>query len=214
MPHTSARGRMISIEGPDGAGKSTQVTRLVASLKDIGIDVVRTREPGGSPGAEEIRALLVSGETTRWSGVTEALLHFAARRDHLERTIWPAMEMGHWVITDRFVDSTYAYQGYGHQLPLTDLDALAGVALGGFTPDLTVVIDVPADIGLRRALVRGGVADRYEKMAAEFHERLRAGFLARAAMNPGRYAVVDGFGDPDTVASEVLATVRERLALD
>ena len=205
------RGRFITLEGGEGAGKSTQARRLAQALAACGVDCLLTREPGGSPGAEEIRALLVNGEPGRWSAATEALLLTAARRDHLERTVEPALAAGRWVVCDRFSDSTLAYQGYGAGLPLDDLRALFRLALGGFSPDLTLVFDLPVDVGLARAAARAGGEDRFERMGRDFHQRLRDGFLAIAAAEPERCAVIDAGADVDTVAADVLAVVRARL---
>ncbi|OAN44018.1 thymidylate kinase [Paramagnetospirillum marisnigri] len=212
-----ARGRFITMEGGEGAGKSTQLRLLAEALREDGLMVVTTREPGGSPGAEAIRALLVSGETERWDGVTEALLHFAARRDHLVRTVWPALERGHWVLCDRFADSTLAYQGFGHGLDPEVIASLYRVAVGHFAPDLTLVLDLPVEDGLKRAGSRGsaggggGAEDRYERMGLGFHQRLRQGFLGIAAANPMRCAVIDAAASPGKVHDDILATVRARL---
>jgi len=207
------RGQFITFEGGEGAGKSTQVTRLAEALREEGLRVVTTREPGGSPGAEVIRALLVSGDPERWDGVTEALLHFAARRDHLVKTVWPALERGIWVISDRFADSTLAYQGFGHGLDPDIIASLYRVAVGHFAPDLTLVLDLPVEKGLDRAGIRGGVEDRYERMGLGFHQRLRQGFLGIAASNPMRCAVIDAGRTQDQVQEDILATVRARLPL-
>jgi dTMP kinase len=208
---TPARGRLITFEGGEGAGKSTQLARLAQALADRGLGVVTSREPGGSEGAESIRSLLVSGETGRWDGVTEALLHFAARRDHLIRTIWPALDRGDWVLCDRFADSTLAYQGFGHGLDPEVIGTLYRIAVGHFAPDLTLVFDLPVEIGLERAGRRGGPEDRYERMGLGFHQRLRQGFLGIAAANPLRCAVIDAIPAPDVVHRAVLETVLARL---
>ena len=150
------RGRFITFEGGEGAGKSTQVRLLAAALAGQGRDVLATREPGGATGAEEIRRLLVSGDPDRWDGVTEALLHFAARRDHLARTVWPALDAGRWVVSDRFADSTMAYQGYGHSLGREPIERLYAVAVGDFAPDLTLILDIPPEAGVTRAHARTG----------------------------------------------------------
>ncbi len=200
-------GLFITFEGGEGAGKSTQVKRLGAALQARGRDVVLTREPGGAPGAEAIRKLLVEGAASRWDGVTEALLHTAARRDHLVKTVWPALADGKVVISDRFEDSTVAYQGYGHGVDQALLGALYRAAAGDFRPDLTLIIDVPLEIGLKRAAGRGGAEDRYESMDRGFHERLRQGFLALAAAAPGRCKIVDGARDPDLVHADIMAVV-------
>lgn len=206
----STRGRFITLEGGEGAGKSTQLRRLAAALGERGIEVVPTREPGGSPGAEEIRHLLVTGSAGRWGTVTEALLHFAARRDHLDRTVWPALERGAWVVSDRFADSTLAYQGYGQGLDTAVIAGLYALAVGAFRPDLTVVLDLPAEVGLARAQARSA-ADRYEGMDMDFHRRLRAGFLDIARQDADRCAVVDATPDEETVAARILDVVLGRL---
>jgi dTMP kinase len=201
------RGRFISFEGGEGAGKSTQIRLLVDALAARGLDVIATREPGGSPGAEEIRRLLVSGDPGRWDGVTEALLHFAARRDHLARTVWPALDAGRWVVTDRFADSTMAYQGYGHGLGREPIERLYAVAVGDFAPDLTLILDIPVEAGLDRTQGRTGGEDRYERMDREFHRRLRDGFLDIAAREPGRCVVSDAARPVEAVQADMLATV-------
>ncbi|HTH16074.1 MAG TPA: dTMP kinase [Magnetospirillum sp.] len=205
------RGRFITFEGGEGAGKSTQLKMLAEALARAGIEVVTTREPGGSKGAEAIRALLVTGEVDRWDAETEALLHSAARRDHLVKTVWPALERGAWVVCDRFADSTLAYQGYGHGLSKDFITGLTRLVLGDFTPDLTLILDLPVEEGLKRAGGRGGAEDRYERMGTAFHERLRQGFLDIAARDPGRCAVIDATADVDTVHQAILKAVKGRL---
>ena len=205
------RGRFITLEGGEGAGKTTQIRLLADALIGWGKRVVLTREPGGSPGAEEIRGLLVSGETGRWGPVTEALLHTAARRDHLERTVWPALEAGHWVICDRFFDSTMAYQGYGLGLGRDLVTTLQATALGDFRPDLTLILDLPVEEGLARAAARRGGEDRYERMDVAFHHRLRDGFLDIAAREPERCVVVDADHPVEAVQAAILDHVTRRL---
>lgn len=207
----SVRGRFVTLEGGEGAGKSTQLRRLAASLRASGREVIETREPGGSPAAERIRALLVEGVTDSWDGVTEALLHYAARREHLRAVVWPELARGAWVLSDRFADSTLAYQGYGHGVDRAFIGALYTRVVGDFRPDLTIVLDVPVEEGLRRAGHRGGGENRYERMDRGFHERLRTGFLEIAQAEPGRCVVVDATREPDKVAEDILKTVRERL---
>ncbi len=206
-----ARGRFITIEGGEGAGKSTQVRRLADVLRDAGHSVVATREPGGSDGADRIRDLLVRGPADRWDPETELLLHFAARRDHLVRTVWPALERGEWVISDRFADSTMAYQGYGHELGRVAVEQIYASVVGQFGPDLTLILDLPVDEGLRRAASRRDGEDRYERMDIAFHRRLRDGFLDIAKREPGRCVVVDAMGSEDEVAARLDAAVRDRL---
>jgi dTMP kinase len=205
-------GRFITFEGGEGAGKSTQLRLLAEALRHRGQDVVVTREPGGSEGAEQIRSLLVEGPTTRWDGVTEALLHFAARRDHLRTTIWPALKAGRWVLCDRFADSTMAYQGYGQGLPLGLLRQLYHLAVGDFAPDLTILLDLPVTEGLARTVTRGGGEDRYERMDLGFHQRLRDGFLDLAGENPDRFAVLSASDDKMAIAQKVLVILDQRLS--
>jgi dTMP kinase len=203
--------RFISLEGGEGAGKSTQARRLAAALRRRGLEVVETREPGGSPGAEEIRRLLTTGETGRWSPMAETLLNFAARADHIRRTIRPALAAGRWVVSDRFADSTVAYQGYGHGVDRTFIAALGEAVIGPLKPDLTLVFDLPVAQGLARAARRRGGEDRYEKMGSDFHAALRRGFLAIAAAEPGRCAVIDASGDEAATWAQIEATVNQRL---
>ncbi len=206
-----ASGRFITLEGGEGAGKSTQVVRLKEWLERQGHEVVATREPGGAPGAEMVRKLLVEGPVERWDGVTEALLHFAARRDHLRSTVWPALKRGAWVISDRFADSTMAYQGYGHGADRTMLGGLYDMAVGEFCPDLTLILDLPVEIGLARAASRRGTETRYESLPIAFHERVRAGFLDIAAVDPERCVVIDANRDIDTIAAAIAEAVTSRL---
>ena len=213
LKNPPARGRFITIEGGEGAGKSTQLDLLATTLQRAGILLRRTREPGGSAGAEAIRKLLLDGTDERWDAVAEALLLYAARRDHVARLIAPALERGIWVICDRFADSTLAYQGYGRGLPLADLAALHRFALGDFKPDLTLILDLPATDGLARAARRTDAADRFERLDRAFHERLREGFREIAAAEPQRCVLIDAGGDRDTVRRTILAAVNERLGI-
>ena len=210
---TSARGRFITLEGGEGAGKSTQIKLLATWLRERGIDVVQTREPGGSPGAERIRELLVQGDADRWTPIAETLLHYAARADHLDRTIRPALAAGRWVICDRFADSTMAYQGYGHGVAFAVIEALFKAVVGDSAPNLTLVLDLPVEQGLQRAAARAGHENRYEQMAVDFHGRLRNGFLTIARQNPQRCAVIDAGRDIDAIQSDIQAEVRRRLGL-
>ncbi|OIR00318.1 thymidylate kinase [mine drainage metagenome] len=203
-------GRFITFEGGEGAGKSTQLRLLAEALRGAGFDVLATREPGGSPGAEDIRRLLVEGETGRWDAMTETLLHYAARRDHLVRTVWPALSAGRWVLSDRFADSTNAYQGRGHGLPAHAIEQLYQLVVGAFAPDLTLILDLPVEEGLGRAAGRGGAEDRYERMGLEFHRRLRQGFLEIAKAQPERCVVISAAAPVAEVHAAVLHVVRER----
>ena len=205
------RGIFITLEGIDGSGKSTQARRLADGLRANGRDPLLTREPGGSPGAEEIRRLLVEGDPDRWSGETEILLFTAARRDHLEKTIRPALEAGRIVISDRFADSTRVYQGAARGDQRAIVDRLHDMAIG-IEPDLTLVIDMEPEVALMRGLARNSGEDRFEELGAAFQTRLRDGFHALAAEYPGRCHLVDGNRDPDTVAADILARVEAALA--
>lgn len=206
-------GRFITLEGGEGGGKSTQARRLAASLESEAGEVLLTREPGGSPGAEQIRGLLVDGEVHRWDAVTETFLHFAARRDHLVNTVQPALARGAWVISDRFADSTMAYQGYGHGVDRDAIAELYRICVGSLKPDLTLILDLPVEAGLARAAGRGGGEDRYERMDVAFHERLRQGFLEIAGRNPLRCVVIDAARGEDEVHAQIIAAVRERMEL-
>ena len=200
------RGRFITFEGIDGSGKSTQARRLAETLRARGDDVVLTREPGGAPGAEDIRRLLVEGDPDRWSPETEILLFTAARRDHLENTIQPALDRGATVISDRFADSTRVYQGAARG-DLRDLvDRLHDMMIGR-DPDLTIIIDMDPEIALERGLARKSGEDRFEDMGSGFQRRLRDGFLALAEEAPERTWLIDGNRSEDAVAGDVLAVV-------
>ena len=207
MPGT---GRFLSFEGIDGSGKSTQARLLAQSLRDAGHAVALTREPGGSPGAEEIRRLVLEGDPDRWSAETEILLFTAARRDHLEKTIRPALARGEIVITDRFADSTRVYQGITRGDLRSTVDRLHDLMIGT-EPDLTLLIDIDPATGLSRAVARQGSEQRFEDMGLAMQTAMRAGFLALAQANPARFVVIDGTRDAQTVAAEVLRAVLARL---
>ena len=201
---TSAR--FITLEGGEGAGKSTQAKRLATSLEARGISCLVTREPGGSPGAEDIRRLLVRGTQDKWDAQTETLLMFAARADHVARTIKPALENGTWVICDRFIDSTYAYQGVGRGVPTSYIAELEKLVLHGLKPDLTLVLDLPIEIGLSRANARSQDETRFEQFDTDFHARLRQAFLDLARSEPSRCMTVDADRSKDDVAAEIWRT--------
>ncbi|MCT8159356.1 dTMP kinase [Pseudoruegeria sp. SHC-113] len=200
----------ISFEGIDGSGKSTQARLLAARLEAEGHAVVLTREPGGSPGAEEIRRLVLEGDPDRWSAETEILLFTAARRDHLERTIQPALAEGKIVLCDRFADSTRMYQGISRGDLRGTVDALHSLMIGR-EPDLTVLIDMDPAKGLSRAKARQTAEERFEDFGLELQQKMRAGFLELAAEFAPRFAVIDGDATPDTVAEQVFAAVKARL---
>lgn len=208
-----SRGRFITFEGGEGAGKSTQARRLAERLKSIGHQVVLTREPGGSPGAEALRALLVEGDADRWSPLSETLLMYAARADHLERTIRPALAAGAWVICDRFLDSTRAYQGVGGGASPELIGGLERAVVGAERPNLTLVFDLPAEAGLARASARAGGEARFEGKALDFHQRLREAFLEIARREPDRCVVVDASPPPENVAETVWAAVEAQFAV-
>ncbi|PKU23209.1 dTMP kinase [Telmatospirillum siberiense] len=208
-----SQGRFITFEGGEGAGKSTQMDLLAGLLRQRGLRVLTTREPGGAVGAEQIRRLLVEGEPGRWDPMTEVLLHFAARRDHVARTVWPALAEGQWVLCDRFADSTMAYQGYGHGLPSHAIEQLYDMTLGLFVPDLTLILDLPVEEGLRRAAGRGGAEDRYERMGMAFHERLRHGFTEIARHHPQRCVLVQATASVEDVHARIRSVVEERLPM-
>ncbi|MFN4281880.1 MAG: dTMP kinase [Alphaproteobacteria bacterium] len=222
-PPRRKRGMFISFEGGEGSGKSTQVKLLAERLKQAGISSSTTREPGGSPSAEDIRKLLVSGSVARWDPLTELLLHTAARREHLRNLIQPVLNRGVWLISDRFVDSTMAYQGYGLGLGRPLVEMLHKIIADDFMPDLTLVLDIPTETGIARAKARSQALkaknpdmkteDRYERMAGPFHRRLRRGFLDIAKQDPERCRVIDASGDIEEVAAKVWAAVAEKFAL-
>ena len=205
-----SRGRFITFEGGEGTGKSTQARILADRLRAGGLDVVTTREPGGSAGAEALRKLLLQGEADRWSAVSETLLMYAARADHLEKLIRPALDRGSWVISDRFLDSTPAYQGAGGGAPAGLIAELEQAVVGADRPDLTLILDVPVQLGLERALGRDSL-DRIEAKDRQFHERLRAAFLDIAGKEPGRCAVVEASTGVEAVAAAVWNVVEARL---
>lgn len=202
-------GLFISFEGGDGVGKSTQINLLAESLRKAGKEVVLTREPGGSEGAENIRELLVKGDKDRWSPLTEALLMYAARADHLDKTILPALARGAIVITDRFADSTMAYQGIAGGFGRDKVEALYALVVGHNAPDLTIMLDAPAKAGLARATAGDGET-RFEEKGAAFQERVRDAFLQIAQENPDRCIVIDARQSIEEVAQLVISAVRER----
>lgn len=207
------QGRFITLEGGEGTGKSTQSARLAQRLTAAGREVVATREPGGSPGAEAIRALLVEGAPDRWSPTTETLLMYAARRDHIERVIQPALARGAWVVCDRFINSTRAYQGAGGGAPAALIAALEQEVVGGCMPDLTLILDLPVDLGLKRAANRAGRERRFEAKGRAFHNQLRQAFLDIAAREPARCVVIDADAALGAVEATVWRAVEARLGI-
>ena len=205
-------GRLITFEGGEGAGKSTQIERLAAALTTAGRKVVVSREPGGTVGAEAIRELLLNGPPERWLPLGETLLVLAARLDHVERRIRPALAAGHWVLCDRFADSTRVYQGMAGSVGIELVDRLQQAAIGDLEPDLTLILDVPVEIGLARR--DAASANRFEHKGQVFHQRVRDGFLQIAAGEPSRCRVIDGARDVDVVARDVRLAVAARFGLD
>ncbi len=206
------RGRFISLEGGEGAGKSTQLRRLAAALRARGLDVVETREPGGSAGAEAIRALLLQGEEDRWTAGAEALLFAAARADHVAKTILPALSAGRWVISDRFLDSSIAYQGGAGGVGADTIRQLHMVGSGGFLPDRTLLLELPAQAASERASLRdGGIGDRIGSRDGDYHSRVAAAFRAIAADEPSRFRIVDAFGTPEEVTERMLGAIEDLL---
>lgn len=209
-------GKFITVEGGEGCGKTTQARLLFAALKASGVPAVLTREPGGTAGAEEIRALLVTGATGRWDRLAETLLYSAARREHVEKLIKPALERGEWVICDRFSDSTHAYQGYGHGVSGELIANLSRMILGGFKPDLTLLFDMDTEKAITRARARenkvsGAKEDRYERMDYSFHENVRRGFLAIAGDDPERCAIIDADQSIMDIHRAAVSQARSRL---
>ena len=205
-----ARGRFISLEGGEGVGKSTQVRALEAALKDRGLDCITTREPGGSEGAEAIRALLLTGDESRWSPRAEALLFAAARADHVARTIRPALEAGRWVLSDRFVDSSLAYQGGAGGLGIAAVRAINAFAIGKDFPDRTLVLSL--DQGDERARSRdGGAADRIGGRHDGYHRQVESAFRTLSIEEPERVRLVDASGPPDAVTARLLDALSDLL---
>jgi len=212
------KGLFITLEGGDGTGKSTQIRMLAAALAAAGVEAVTTREPGGTPQAERIRDLLLQRDSGSFDPLTEAMLMFSARREHLVHKIWPEMEKGKWVISDRFADSTRAFQGYGMGLDAALIEKLYALVAGDFQPDLTFIFDIDPEAGLARSMKQKGqtqnatesTEDRYERMGLAFHQRLRNGFLAIAKEYPDRCVIIDAAQDIATVHRQVLRVIEDR----
>ena len=206
------KGIFITLEGGEGCGKSTQIKMLDTYLKEKGIPHHITREPGGSPAAEEIRKIILSGEVDKWDSVSETLLFSAARRSHLTEVVWPNLEKGVWVISDRYADSTMAYQGYGrndHLLTRADIETLYRITAGDFKPDLTFILDIEPQKGLERAQKRADL-DRMEGQKLAFHENLRKAFLDIASREPIRCVVINADQTPEQVHRDIIAVLKER----
>lgn len=213
------KGRFITFEGGDGTGKSTQIKLLADFLKEQNVPVVTTREPGGTPLGQELRSLLLTGDKNKMDAVTEALLFFADRHIHLTEKIWPALAKGEWVLSDRFADSTFAYQLYGHngRLSQETLERLYQIAVGDFKPDLTIILDIDPEIGIKRSLARAtgeAVKEiRFENIDMGFHQRLRKGYLEIAAREPERCVVLDAARSIEDIHRNIVKVVSERLGL-
>ncbi len=204
--------KFITLEGGDGAGKTTQIRLLQAYFEKQNIPCVFTKEPGGSVGANEIRQILLSGQLNKWDAISETLLFFAARRSHLVETVWPSLKAGKWVVSDRYADSTLAYQVYGRQTDLLtkeQVDELYQLVAGNFKPDLTVILDIDPKVGLKRVSQRGK-QDRFEASAFAFHERLRQGFKEIAANEPNRCIVINADRPAEVVHEEIIRVIKER----
>ncbi len=216
-----AKGVFITLEGGEGTGKSTQVKMLGAALAAAGLDAVMTREPGGTDQAERIRNLMIQRDAGNFDPLTEAMLMMSARREHLVNKIWPSMEQGKWVVSDRFVDSTRAFQGYGMGLDQGLIDRIYQMIAGDFQPDLTFVFDIDAEKGLSRSLKQLAVTadknesteDRYERMGVPFHNRLRQGFLEIAKRFPDRCVIIDAAQDIATIHGQILKTIETRFGI-
>ncbi len=204
-------GRFITLEGVEAAGKSLQAARLAGWLEEQNRQTLVTREPGGTPGAEEIRDLLVKGGLERWGPLAEALLFSAARADHLERIIRPALAAGAWVVSDRFADSTAVYQGMVRGLPAKTIKALQTITAGALQPDLTLILDLDEEAAQERIAARGGVERRFESAGKDFQRQVRAGFLKIAEDNPKRCAVIPAGGGEDEIAEAIRDAVARRL---
>lgn len=206
-------GTFITFEGGEGSGKSTQLSLLFEALQSAGIDCIKTREPGGTPGAEKIRDMLVSGKADRWDAVTETLLFYAARLDHVNKLIKPALASNKTVICDRFADSTIVYQGIGKNLTEEYVRTLHQLVLGNFAPDLTLILDIDPAVGLKRAAERKGGEGRFESMDIDFHHRIRTGFLSIAKREPERCIVLDAAQDKNVLHKQIVSAINQRLGL-
>ena len=207
------QNKLIVIDGIDGSGKGVQSRRLLQSFVNSGARAILTREPGGSPAAEDIRELLVRGEPEKWDDLTELLLMYASRRAHLRDTIWPALAAGQWVISDRYADSSRAFQGIAGNLGLETVEALHRLVTGDFEPALVIVLDLAETTALARTRKRGDNEDRFEKKGADYHARVRAAFQQIAATDPTRYRVIDADRDMDQVSADIVEAVNSHFAL-
>ena len=205
---------MIVIDGVDGSGKGVQTRRLLQAFVEAGEPAILTREPGGSPAAEDIRELLVRGNPEKWDSMTELLLMYAARRSHLRDTIWPSLEAGNWVISNRFADSSRAFQGIAGNLGIDTVENIHQIVVGDFTPELVLILDIPESLALARARERGDSEDRFEKKGADYHARVRAAFLDIAASDTQQYVIVDADQNMDQVNHNIIEIINNRFSLN
>lgn len=210
---TEFPNQMIVIDGVDGSGKGVQTRRLYQSMQNAGLDCILTREPGGSPAAEDIRELLVNGDPEKWDSMTELLLMVAARRAHLRDTIWPALQQGRWVISDRFADSSRAFQGIAGELGLTVVEEMHRLSIGNFAPALVLILDIDDQVALARAVARGEGEDRFEKKGNAYHRKVRAAFRSIAVSDPARYRLIDAAGSMDDVSNRIISSINDFFAL-
>jgi len=209
----SDKTRMIVIDGVDGSGKGVQSRRMLEAFVRAGFDVILTREPGGSPAAEDVRKLLVEGDPEKWDSMTELMLMYASRRSHLRDTIWPALAQGKWVISDRYADSSRAFQGIAGELGLETVEKIHHIVVGDFEPELVLILDLPESIGLDRANQRGDQENRFEMKSSEYHAKVRAAYLQIASSNHQRYQVIDANQEIDQVSEALLEVVNRHFDL-
>lgn len=205
---------MIVLDGVDGSGKGVQTRRLLQAFIEAGQAVILTREPGGSPAAEDIRELLVKGEPEKWDSMTELLLMYASRRSHLRETIWPALEAGKWVISDRYADSSRAFQGIAGQLGLETVENIHRIVVGDFEPELVLILDIPESVALARAHNRGDDEDRFEKKGVDYQRQVRNAFLQIAAGDSVRYQVINADQSMDQVSNSIVEVINARFNLN
>ncbi len=204
---------MIVIDGVDGSGKGVQTRRLLQAMKNSSLPCILTREPGGSPAAENIRELLVNGDPDKWDSMTELLLMVAARRTHLRDTIWPALKNHHWVVSDRFADSSRAFQGIAGELGLETVDKMHQLSIGDFSADLVLILDIDESVALARAEARGTGEDRFEMKGQDYHAKVRQAFRDIAASDTDKYVTIDASGTMDEVTSKILAAINAKFSL-
>ena len=209
-----SENKMIVIDGVDGSGKGVQTRILHQAMLDFGLPCILTREPGGSAAAEDIRNLLVNGDPDKWDSMTELLLMYAARRAHLRDTIWPALDKGSWVISDRFADSSRAFQGIAGELGLQTVEEIHQISIGDFKPDLVFILDIDEQVSLARANARGMGEDRFEKKGSKYHKKVRAAFRGIAEGDSGQYCIIDASGSIEEVTQQIFSALENRFALD